>query len=178
MSNIISNTQAIEQRLKELCVNIGERPVGTPNNRKVQSYIGSKFQKHGYEVEYQEFDFIDWKGYAVSLAVTGNLSNVPGPGQVHPGAFRQLPHCLYRSATLNQKFWAWLEFFYHKRHYGTTKMRCAVDRSKRPYAPYPENTTYTSLTSVPALYKKSGEKSAPFSHAIVSISGFTRTALK
>jgi aminopeptidase YwaD len=79
MSNI-SQTQVIEQWLKELCVNIGERPVGTPNNRKAQSYIGAIFQQHGYDVEYQEFDCVDWKGHAVSLYV----GNQPVPAAISP----------------------------------------------------------------------------------------------
>jgi aminopeptidase YwaD len=59
----------IEKTLKELCVNIGERPLGSRNNQKAQEYIGSVFQNHGYEVEFQGFDCMDWKGHDISLCV-------------------------------------------------------------------------------------------------------------
>jgi aminopeptidase YwaD len=63
----------IEKTLEELCVNIGERPLGSTNNRKAQAYIGSLFQKHGYEVEYQELDCMDWKGHDISLCLDDQL---------------------------------------------------------------------------------------------------------
>jgi aminopeptidase YwaD len=61
--------QTITKILKELCVNIGERPVGSSNNQKAQAYIGSMFREHGCEVEYQGFDCMDWTGREISLRV-------------------------------------------------------------------------------------------------------------
>jgi len=63
------NLQLIEKVLKELCVNIGERPVGSRSNQKAQTFIGSLFRDQGYEVEYQEFDCLDWSGQDISLSI-------------------------------------------------------------------------------------------------------------
>ena len=78
------NIQFIEKTLKELCVNIGERPLGSSNNQRAQAYIGSLFQKHGYEVEYQGFDCMDWKGHDISLRIgEQSVPTVISPYSLH-----------------------------------------------------------------------------------------------
>jgi aminopeptidase YwaD len=72
--------KTIEQHLQELCVTIGERPVGSEENRKAQAYIGKVFQQTGYDVEHQEFDCIDWKGEEVFLSI----GDEPVPAEISP----------------------------------------------------------------------------------------------
>lgn len=61
----------IKQVLEELCVRIGDRPVGSRNNQHAQEFIGGAFHQHGCEVEYQNFPCIDWRGESISLHVDG-----------------------------------------------------------------------------------------------------------
>ncbi len=67
MKNIRPRIRIIEGFLQDLCLNIGERPTGSKNNRLAQEYLGRILQRQGYQVEYQEFDCIDWHWSSISL---------------------------------------------------------------------------------------------------------------
>ena len=67
MPRLHPRIRIITEFLQDLCLNIGERPTGSVNNLKAQEYIGRIFERQGYQVEYQEFDCMDWRAGSISL---------------------------------------------------------------------------------------------------------------
>jgi aminopeptidase YwaD len=51
----------ISSDLKELCVNNGNRHVGSPGNRGAANYVAGRMSSAGFEVVKPEFDCIDWE---------------------------------------------------------------------------------------------------------------------
>ena len=67
MKHLQARLRILEGTLQDLCLNIGERPTGSANNRLAQEYIRHQFELQGYQVEVQEFECIDWHSSGTSL---------------------------------------------------------------------------------------------------------------
>lgn len=63
----------MENDLKELCLSVHDRHVGSPGNQKVTKYMGKKLLRLGYKVEMPQFDCIDWD-YGGCLLTINNQS--------------------------------------------------------------------------------------------------------
>ncbi|MFW6344557.1 MAG: M28 family peptidase [Sediminispirochaetaceae bacterium] len=72
--------KTIDQDLRELAEHIGARPTGSAPNRKAAGYIKKRFCEHGWEIETQEFEAIDWKRGSCTLFAGGEAIAV----QVNP----------------------------------------------------------------------------------------------
>jgi aminopeptidase YwaD len=59
----------VQRHLHTLAVEIGERPVGSANNRRAGVYIAAVLRAAGCHVEELGFDCLDWHGTSASLAV-------------------------------------------------------------------------------------------------------------
>ena len=59
--------EQIERDLTELCVNIGDRHVGSPGNQKATDYVAKRLASSGFKVEKPEFTCIDWESGEVIL---------------------------------------------------------------------------------------------------------------
>jgi len=57
--------------LRRLCVDIPTRQVGSAGNRQATDYFGGLMSMMGYEVEYPQFDCIDWSEDGAQLNVGG-----------------------------------------------------------------------------------------------------------
>jgi len=57
--------------LQRLCVDISNRRVGSEGNRQATDYFGGLMSSMGYDVEYPEFDCIDWSEDGARLSVEG-----------------------------------------------------------------------------------------------------------
>ena len=57
--------------LQEVCLNIGERPTGSHNNRQLEDYARSYFEANGYDVETQRFKCMDWENKGAKLFYAG-----------------------------------------------------------------------------------------------------------
>ncbi|WP_432666553.1 M28 family peptidase [Wukongibacter baidiensis] len=65
--------EQIERDLTELCINIGDRHVGSLGNQKATDYVSKRLESNGFKVEMPEFKCIDWEYGEVTLKV-GNES--------------------------------------------------------------------------------------------------------
>lgn len=61
-------TVVIERHLRQLCSEIGSRPVGSEANRRAQGYIAQAMAAAGCVVEEQSFPCLDWQTRPASLA--------------------------------------------------------------------------------------------------------------
>lgn len=61
----------IQRHLKEICLNIGERPTGSRNNWLTAEYIAKCLSDCGFSVEKQEFPCLDWESGHVFCQVGG-----------------------------------------------------------------------------------------------------------
>lgn len=61
----------INQHLEKLVTDIGERPVGSPGNRRAVDYAAKTLKSHGWEVQLNAFDCIDWEDDSVQLMADG-----------------------------------------------------------------------------------------------------------
>jgi aminopeptidase YwaD len=57
--------------LRRLCLDIPTRQVGSAGNRQATDYFGGLMASMGYEVEYPQFDCIDWREDGARLSVEG-----------------------------------------------------------------------------------------------------------
>jgi aminopeptidase YwaD len=57
--------------LRRLCVDIPNRQVGSAGNRQATDYFGGLMASMGYEIEYPQFDCIDWRDDGAQLSVEG-----------------------------------------------------------------------------------------------------------
>lgn len=57
--------------LQRLCIDIPTRRVGSDGNRQATDFFGGLMGSMGYDVEYPEFDCIDWTEEGTSLSVGG-----------------------------------------------------------------------------------------------------------
>lgn len=62
----------IETDLSQLCVNIGNRHVGSQGNRDAGEYLAGRMAQAGFQVAKPEFDCIDWE-YGEIVLRTGNI---------------------------------------------------------------------------------------------------------
>mgnify|MGYP001157879855 CR=1 FL=1 len=70
----------IESYLKTLCVDIGNRPPGSKQNRQATDYFIKVVRFFGYQPQVSEFDCIDWEYGDVLLTTQGNsFSALAGP---------------------------------------------------------------------------------------------------
>jgi aminopeptidase YwaD len=70
----------IEADLAELCVRIGERPVGSAGNRRATDYVAGRLRAAGLEVETPGFDCLDWAHGETGLWVGAErVRAFPGP---------------------------------------------------------------------------------------------------
>lgn len=58
----------LKERLYTICRDIGPRPAGSQENRKVTQYVGNILETSTFAVEYQEFECIDWIKGTASLS--------------------------------------------------------------------------------------------------------------
>lgn len=58
--------------LRAICVDIGERPVGSIANNKACELLKDEFEFLGWDIETPEFKAIDWKHNGAELSVNGN----------------------------------------------------------------------------------------------------------
>jgi aminopeptidase YwaD len=61
----------LTQHLEKLATEIGERPVGSEGNRQAVDYAAHILQSHGWEVQLDAFDCIDWEYGPVHLQAGG-----------------------------------------------------------------------------------------------------------
>lgn len=61
--------EQIKDDLTELCLNIGERHVGSPGNQKATEYAYKRLNNAGFSVKKQEFKCIDWQYDKIMLKV-------------------------------------------------------------------------------------------------------------
>ncbi|MDR2962493.1 MAG: M28 family peptidase [Bacteroidales bacterium] len=61
-------TEKIKAHLQMLCTTIGERAVGSANNRKATDYVHRTVQNFGWEVEKTELAVMDWTTDGATLA--------------------------------------------------------------------------------------------------------------
>ncbi|MDD4704035.1 MAG: M28 family peptidase [Bacteroidales bacterium] len=69
-------TQKAKKHLQVLCDEIGERRVGTLQNRKATSYTNSELEEIGWLTESTELNVIDWKTNGASLTCNGKAFEV------------------------------------------------------------------------------------------------------
>src|SRR3990172_3118305 len=67
MKHLQARLRILNAFLQDICLNIGERPTGSVNNRLAGEYIAGQFKRLGFEVETQEFNGIDWHSSATWL---------------------------------------------------------------------------------------------------------------
>jgi aminopeptidase YwaD len=63
--------EQLTQHLKQLCVNIGPRPIGTHGNLAAADYVTAAFRNSGLDVTEQRFDCPDWQCIETHLQVNG-----------------------------------------------------------------------------------------------------------
>jgi Iap family predicted aminopeptidase len=59
------------EHLKELCVNIGSRPAGSPANHAAAAYIEQVFRVAGLDVEEQQYNCTAWEHQETYLEISG-----------------------------------------------------------------------------------------------------------
>ncbi len=68
--------EEVERVLKEVCVNIGERPTGSKKNRQLEDYARLYFVGNGFDVETQQFECINWENRGANLYIAGKELDV------------------------------------------------------------------------------------------------------
>ncbi|MDR2906449.1 MAG: M28 family peptidase [Bacteroidales bacterium] len=71
-----SVTEKIKSHLQELCTEIGERRVGSVENRKATDYAQKVLKASGWQVEASELPVIDWKTEGATLMCNGQSFEV------------------------------------------------------------------------------------------------------